>query len=466
MLRLAPLLLILAVSVSLPGAEGGLAITLKVEGAIGPATSDYLHRALQQAQEQGADLVVLMTDTPGGLDTAMRDIIRDIIASPIPIVVYVAPSGARAASAGTYILYASHIAAMAPGTNLGAATPIAIGGLPGIEPPAPESPSDADGSDEADEEEGAAADRKTSAAKEEVPKNKLEAKMVNDAVAYIRSLAQLRGRNADWAERAVREAASLSSEEALAAGVIEHVAEDLSDLLAQLDGRRVEVLGEERALATRAMSIETIEPDWRSRLLSVITNPNIAYVLMLLGIYGLIFELANPGYVLPGVVGGICLVLALYAFQVLPVNYAGVALIALGIAFMVSELFVPSFGALGIGGAVAFIIGSIILYETGETGFTVSRSIIAGVGLASVLTLIALIAMARRIHLRAVVTGREEMLGLDGVVVEDFQGRGRIRIHGEIWQANCEQALKRDQRVRVTDLQGLILKVQPVTEEK
>jgi len=446
------LALLVGVFLSAPmiAAGGAIVVVLDLAEAIGPASGDYLHRSLQTARERDARLIVIRLDTPGGLDTSMRDIIRDIIASPVPVVVFVAPSGARAASAGTYILYAAHIAAMAPGTNLGAATPIAIGGLPEISPPE-KSP---DGSDEKEPETEEKGDKKT-----------LEAKMVNDAVAYIRSLAQLRGRNAEWAEKAVREAASLSAEEALAGGVVDYMASDLEELLEVIHGQKVEVLGHEVEIDTSTVAVETIEPDWRSRLLSVITNPNIAYVLMLLGIYGLIFELANPGYVLPGVVGGICLVLALFAFQVLPVNYAGVALVALGIAFMVSELFVPSFGALGIGGAVAFVIGSIILFDTDQTGYTVSTALVATIGLLSAGFMIFVLAMARRIHLRPVVSGMEEMVGMIGLALDDFDGSGRVRTHGEVWQAYSDKPVKRDQQVRVRAVEGLTLHVEPARED-
>src|SRR5690606_22207264 len=309
-------------------------------------------------KDRGAPIFIVQLDTPGGLDTAMRDMIKATLASPVPVVIYVAPSGARAASAGTYLLYASHVAAMAPATNLGAATPVQIGS-----PPPPSSkPEQKEEKDDKEEPPvaGTAAERKA----------------INDSIAYIRGLAELRGRNAEWAESAVRTAASLSASAALEQNVIDIVAEDLDDLLRQLDGRRVRVSTGEVQLATRSLEVERIEIDWRTQLLSVITNPNVAYLLMLIGVYGLLLEGYNPGAILPGVVGGICLLLALYAFQVLSVNYAGLALMVLGIALIIAEAFSPSFGALGLGGIIAFVIGSIILMDTEVPGFQIARSLI------------------------------------------------------------------------------------------
>ncbi len=420
-------------------APGRFAVRLDIDGPIGPATRDYLHRAMASAVEDGARLIILRMDTPGGLDSSMRDIIRDILASPIPVVTFVYPNGARAASAGTYILYASHVAAMAPATNLGAATPVQIAPL-GSGP---------DGGEPGEEQTTAPAG------------DDMARKAVNDAVAYIQGLARLRGRNAEWAEKAVREAASLEAREALEENVIDLVATSYEDLLDQLDGRTVLVMGEERTLATSAMVIRHLEPDWRSRVLAVITNPNVAYILMLIGIYGLILEFANPGTIVAGVVGAICLLLALYAFQVLPVNYAGVGLILLGVALMVAEAFAPSFGALGIGGVIAFVIGSIILVDTEAPGFGISIALIGAVALFSAVLFILLLGLLFKARHRPVVSGREQMVGAPAQVMEGFEGEGLVRAHGELWRARSDVPLAAGQRVRVTAIDGLHLKVSP-----
>ncbi len=432
-------------------------VLLEIRGPIGPATSDYVRRGLKKAAAGATPLVILRMDTPGGLDTAMREIIKDILGSPVPVAVYVAPSGARAASAGTYILYASHIAAMAPGTNVGAATPVHIGGVsdPGARPPREEPPKDKQ--DQQDKKTG----------KAERPKPGMDEKAMNDAIAYLRSLAELRGRNADWAERAVREAQSASAETAVKANVADLIATDVADLLKQLDGRRVKLDGRTVILRTKGLPVVTIEPDWRNRLLAVITDPNIAYILMLLGIYGLFFELWNPGYVLPGVIGAICLLLALYAFQVLPINYAGLGLILLGIAFMVAEVYMPSFGALGIGGVVAFVVGSIILMDTEVVGYTIAWELIAAVTVTSALIFFVVVYLALKARRRSVVSGREEMIGATGEALEAFQeGRGRVRVHSEEWQARSASPVARGQRIKVVGMEGLILTVEPLDSEE
>lgn len=433
-------------AIAQPG--GPVGMLLPVTGPIGPATSDFFVRKLEEAGETGAALVVVTIDTPGGLDTSMRDMIQAILASDVPVVAYVSPSGARAASAGTFLVYASHVAAMAPATNLGAATPVHVGATGQAAPP--------EGKDGKAGEDGPGADQHGGTA--------LEKKAVNDAVAYIRSLAELRGRNVEWAEAAVREGASLPAQEALEAGVVDLIADDLPALLAALDGRKVKVKTREIQLATPGIVLRDQAPDWRTRLLSLVTNPNVAYLLMLIGIYGLLLEGYNPGAVVPGVVGAICLLLALFAFQVLSVNYAGLALIALGVLLIVAETFVPSFGALGLGGIIAFVIGSIMLLDEGVPGFSVAWQLIGAMALAGALVLLGIVSFAVRARRRPVVSGSEGLLRERAEAVESFERQGLVRVHGELWNAVSRAPVHRGERLRILAVSGLTLEVEPVRD--
>ena len=414
-------------------------------------------RGLARASSESAQLVVLQLDTPGGLDSSMRSIIKAILASPVPVATFVAPSGARAASAGTYILYASHVAAMAPGTNLGAATPVNIG-LNGPAKPEPRSP---DAGEHGPSKPGAGKGAEESAD----PQGAMAKKQVHDAAAYIRGLAQMRGRNADWAERAVRQAVSLSADDALAQHVIDLSARDLTDLVRQLDGRRLSIAAGEQTLATAGALVVTIEPDWRNRLLDVIADPSVAMILMLLGIYGLFFEFSSPGFILPGVVGAISLLLGLFALQTLPLNFAGVALLLLGLGFMVAEAFVPSFGSLGIGGVIAFVIGAVMLFDTGVPGYAVSRwsiaaiAIIGLVGAAFVLLVGSLALKARR---RPLISSDDQLLGSLGEMLGDAQSDGWAQVRGETWGVHSSVPLARGQQIRVTARHGLVLSVAPL----
>jgi membrane-bound serine protease (ClpP class) len=443
-------------------AESQSGILLRISGPIGPATSDYIEDGLEEAADRNAAIVIIEMDTPGGLDTSMRDIIKAILASPVPVITFVAPGGSRAASAGTYILYASHIAAMAPATNLGAATPVPIGGT------SPVSKKDKDES-EADGSDGASPDSREKERDEEVAAGSGDAsrsKAINDAVAYIRSLAEKRGRNVDWAEKAVREADSLSAGQALELGVIDLIAEDIPTLLEAVNGRVVTTSTGEITLDTAGITLELVEPDWRTELLQIVTNPTVAYLLMLIGIYGLLFEGYNPGAILPGVAGAICLLIAAYAFQILPVNFAGFALMALGVILMISEIFAPSFGVLGIGGIIAFVVGSIILMDTDVPGFSIPLALIGSVGLAGGGAMMAIVWFAVRARQRPVVSGREQLIGSYCDALEDFSDDGHVILHGEHWSARSIEPVVQGERLRVTDMKGLVLTVRRAPDEE
>jgi membrane-bound serine protease (ClpP class) len=451
MRRAHPLLLalLLALVPAAPAAAQGKAALIHVRDAIGPATSGYFEKAHRRALESGASLVVVQIDTPGGLDSAMRDIIKVILGSPVPVACFVAPGGARAASAGTYILYACHVAAMAPATNLGAATPVPVGGtapLPGM----PDKP-DADKGKDQDKDPGPA----------KPPQDAMQAKVVNDAVAYIRSLAEKRGRNADWAERAVREGASLSADRALEQKVIDLVADDVDDLLRKIDGRTVATTTGELTLKTAGIAVESIEPDWRMKFLGIITNPTVAYVLLLIGIYGLLLEGYHPGAILPGTVGAICLLLALFAFQVLPVNYVGLALILLGVVLMIAEAFAPSFGVMGVGGLVAFVFGSIMLMDIEVPGYGVNRGIIFGIATGGAGVLAGTLYLLWRARRAPVTTGDRTLLDhtLEVLEADGLEGWGWVA--GERWKFRSTAPIRAGDRVRVTAIDGLTLVVEP-----
>lgn len=436
-----------------PAAAQGDVWVLDIQGAIGPAVADYMVRGLEDAQAESAQMVVLRIDTPGGLDSSMRDMIQAILASRVPVVGYVSPQGARAASAGTYILYASHIAAMAPATNLGAATPVQIGGTPSL-PGMPEEETPGDSDTEEQPQEGVQ------------PSTAMERKIINDATAYIQGLAELRGRNADWAKRAVTEGVSLSSAEALELNVINLVATDLGDLLQKLDGRQIEIADNNQvALDTADAAIHEHPVDWRSQFLAVITNPNVAYILVMIGIYGLIFEFSNPGMGVPGVVGAVCLLLAMYAFQVLPVSYAGLALILLGIALMVAEAFAPSFGILGLGGVVAFAIGSIILMDTELPGYQIAMPLIAGFTAFSAVLLIVALGLVLKARKSAVVSGLETLIGKTAVVESLRDGEAYIWLEGERWHVQSPEALEVNDSVRILDTDGVLLKAEKIHQK-
>ncbi|MEP9374696.1 nodulation protein NfeD [Mesorhizobium sp. KR1-2] len=422
-----------------------LALIIDVDGAIGPASARQLKEGLATAVERNAEVVILEMNTPGGLVTSMREMIADIVASPIPVIGYVAPSGAHAASAGTYILYATHLAAMAPGTNLGAATPVELGGSP--------SPLPGGG----DNKGGEGGDQKN-ATGAHPPGDAMMAKVINDAVAFIRSLAELRGRNADWAEKAVREAASLSATAALQQHVIEIIARDPADLLQQANGRTVEVAGKKDALATNDLTIETLEAGGLIRLLSIITDPNVAIILLLVGVYGLVFEFSSPGMVAPGVIGTLALLLALYALDLLPINFAGLALMLLGIAFLVMEAFNPTV-VLGLGGVVAFLLGAAMLLRVRGPGFELSWFV---VGIAAALTLgLALLSgsylwAARRSPSRV---GAQAMNGLPVEIIDWSGDEGHVFAQGERWRAKADEPLAPGDSAEVVGVKDLVLTV-------
>ncbi len=452
-----------------PALASGVAIQLDLQGALGVATAEYIIDGIKTAEDRNANIVIIRMDTPGGLMEPMRDIIQAILNAKIPVATYVTPEGARADSAGTYILLASHIAAMSPTTHLGAATPVSISGDdadgPAIERPSPlDNPADGDdgadtgdSSTEADETSDGSADD----AQQDEPNSAMGRKVLNDAIAYIRGLAESRGRNADWAEKAVRDAATLTAKEALAQNVIDVIADDTASLLAQIDGREVSVNSIDIAIDTSELVVETIEPDWRTKFLNVVANPQIVVLLMAIGVYGLLLEGYNPGAIYPGVAGVISLLLAAYALQVLPVNYVGLALIIVGFVLIALEAFVPSFGALGIGGIVAFVFGAIMMFDSGIPGFGISKIFVVSVAIVTAGLILIMLRLVLKLRRRGPVSGKESIVGSIGKAMESFTGEGKIWLEGEAWAAVSSAPIEENQDVRVRAIDGLTLLIDP-----
>lgn len=416
------------------GQGAGQVVELRLDGVISPASSDFITRGIERAASDQAQLVVITLDTPGGLDASMRTIVKAILASPIPVATYVAPTGARAASAGTFILYASHIAAMAPASNIGAATPVQIG--------------------------GSAPDKTSKQEDSPPPDDAMSRKARNDAAAYIRSLAQLRDRNVGFAEQAVTDAASMSAQEALEKNVIDFVAADLRSLLVQLDGRDIRMSGDKVVrMQTAEAPVSEVSPDWRTKLLLLIANPQVAVILMMIGVYGLFYEVTSPGLAGPGVAGLISLLLAFYAFQLLPVNWAGVGLIFLGLSLMIAEVFLPSFGIAGAGGVVAFVLGGVLLTDSDIPGFDLGLPFIIISALISVAILLLIGHLALRSFRRPVISGAQYMIGQTGTVTNTQGDVTYAEVQGELWKVRSHQPLRPGQKVRVVSIDGLVLAV-------
>lgn len=454
------LLMMLLLLWTLPGMANGIAVQLEIDGPLGVATAEYIIDGINDANARNANLIIIRMDTPGGLMEPMRDIIQAILNSNVPVVTYVAPGGARADSAGTYILLASHIAAMAPTTHLGAATPVSLGGGDSDDKrgprPNPFGDKNVDKSDEAED-----SDDSVEPATDD-PDSAMERKVLNDAIAYIRGLAEAHGRNADWAERAVREAATLTAPEALDENVIDVIASDVDELLEAIHGREVNVNNETVIIDSENLIIEIVEPNWRIKFLKTIANPQVLLLLIAIGTYGLLFEGYNPGAIYPGVIGVICLLLAAYALQVLPVNYVGLALIVVGFALIVAEAFIPSFGALGIGGVAAFIFGSIMMFDSGVPGFGISKTFVFSIAGVVGGLLFLLVTFMLKLQRRGAVSGTGSIVGGVGSAMQSFTGEGKIWLEGEAWAAMSSVPVKKDQHVRVRAIDGLTLLVEPV----
>lgn len=453
---------------STPANADGKAIVLDLEGALGVATAEYIIGGIEQAEAEGAKVVIIRMDTPGGLVSPMRDIVQAILGSEVPVVTYVSPGGARADSAGTYILLASHVAAMAPTTHLGAATPVSLTGddLSPREPEKPESTTE----ESSDEDTDAAADESSSDESatdddKNAPSTAMERKVLNDAISYIRGLAEAHGRNADWAEDAVRHAATLTATEALEKNVIDLIADNRGDLLKAIHGREVKVNNQPFVIDSENLTIEVVEPNWRLKILNTVASPEIAILLLMVGLYGLLFEGYNPGAIIPGVAGVICLLLAAYALQVMPVNYAGLALIVVGLILIIAEAFVPSFGALGLGGIVALAFGSIMMFDSGVPGFGISITFVVTLAVAMGGILLWMITYLLKLRRRGAVSGRDSIIGGTAVAMDSFVGQGRVWLEGEAWAARSEVPVTKNQAVSVKRMDGLVLDVEPAASE-
>lgn len=433
-----------ALAESAAGSDSQSVWLVEFDGPLGPATADLIIRSIDGATEATAQALIIRMNTPGGLDKSMRQVVQAILASPIPVITYVAPGGARAASAGTYIVYASHIAAMAPATNIGSSTPVSLAPQPAL--PKPSTP----GADE-------------DAAPAPAPGDAMMRKVINDAVAYLQGLAELRGRNIEWAEATVREGANLRSSEALAQNIIDFISADLDELLEAVDGTEVKLTGSTVTLHTAGAAVAIVETDWQHDLLELITDPTIAYGLLIFGIYGLILEFYNPGMVLPSVVGIICLLLGAYGLQMLPVNYAGLALILVGMGMMIAEVFTPTFGVLGVAGIAAFVFGSVMLLDSETPGYSVPLSVIAAFAISTGAIVVLAIGAAVRARGQAVRTGPEAISGSPAVAIEDFKEAGFVRAFGELWRASCEKPVVAGTPLRILRKEGLVLIVEPAS---
>jgi len=471
MFRFLALLVATLAALSATARADGTAVLLDLEGPLGVATAEYIVGGIEDAESRGANIVIIRMDTPGGLDRPMRTIIAKILASDVAVATYVSPGGARADSAGTYILLASHIAAMAPTTHVGAATPVSLGGgdPPDSERPFGRQPSGDEDRDETGDGDSGEAEAKDDAeddteGQEPLPGSAMERKVLNDAIAYIRGLAEARGRNADWAERAVREAATLTAEGALAENVIDLIANDQAELLAAIHGREVTIDNRTVTLDTEGLDIEAIEPSWRIKILTTISNPEIAVLLVLIGIYGLLLEGYNPGAIVPGVVGVIALLLAAYALQVMPVNYAGLALIIVGIGMIIAEAFVPSFGALGLGGIAAYIFGAIMMFDSGIPGYEISIAFVVVFAVVTGSALLLTVTYLLKLQRRGAVTGRGSIVGGTATAMQDFTGSGKVWLEGESWQAVSSAPVTEGQQVVVREIEGLVLRVEPLPQ--